>query len=387
MTTRTLIILGSSLTALAVARVAWRTGLQCVMVDVTAGPAACTRTAEFVRVASADAEAVVRSMDRLRGRADVAVVADSDRWLRVIVAQGDRLAAERWLVLHPSASALRCCLDKSAFLSWCAQQGLPAPRVYAEADARQVPTGDYPLMLRPEWTQHSSNTGLPKALEVRRPDELATWLARYADVAVTPSICQSLLRPGLRQFSVGAARNRSGAVLTFLAEKIRPHAEQCAGGTYVVPAVARGVEALAARALDALSYFGVAEVEILFDPTTSTGYLIEVNARPWLQYGLPYACGLDLLGFATDRTGGADGPRSQSHAWLYFTSDLYACFSRSSGLVRTGKVAPLRYLRSILGADVYATWDWRDPGPLLEAFGRTVNGRWQRLVGRPRPAS
>ena len=141
------------------------------------------------------------------------------------------------------------------------------------------------------------------------------------------------------------------------------------------------------RILHVLSYFGVAEVEILFDPTTSTGYLIEVNARPWLQYGLPYACGLDLLGFATDRTGGADGPRSQSHAWLYFTSDLYACFSRSSGLVRTGKVAPLRYLRSILGADVYATWDWRDPGPLLEAFGRTVNGRWQRLVGRPRPAS
>ncbi len=375
----TLVVLGSSLTALAVVRVARRAGYRCLMLDDRPGPASTTRCARYRRLPDARLETVDAAI-RASGGAAIAVIADSDRWLRFVREHRERLRAAGWLVLHPTGEAITTCLDKSAFLDWCAARALPAPRRYApEALRAQPATAAFPLMLRPEWTQHSADTGLPKAIEVREPQALAGCLARYAAADIAANVCDSLLRPGIRQFSVGAARSASGHVRTFLAEKLRPAAEQCAGGTYVRPATCAGVEALAARALEALDYLGVAEVEILHDPRTAESFLIEVNARPWLQFGLPHASGCDLLGHALGR-GASSGEFDPHHGWLYFSSDLYACFSRTTGLVRTGRLSLGAYLASIARADVFATWDLADPLPLLSAC-------WRAALARIRPAA
>lgn len=367
-----LLLLGSSLTALAVARVAHRSGLQCIMADSQAGPAASTSTATFRRLRQDDFAALLEGVPDLRQREDVAVIADSDRWLRFVQRHHSALSRELGRVLHPSAEAIAICLDKTEFLRWCAQRDLPAPRVYGTAAEALRCEDAYPLLIRPEQTQHSAPTGLPKALEIRNRSELEHWLKRFAAVGVTPSICESLLRPGLRQFSVGAARDREGRTLTFLAEKVRPAAERCAGGTYVVSTQYPGIEELAAKALDALDFFGVAEIEVLYDPARDQGYLVEINARPWLQFTLPHLCGCDLLGHVLHSGYIAQHKARARASWLYFSSDLYACFSRSTGLVSTGKLSLLDYLRSILSADAYALWDWRDPQPLLTAVARTL---------------
>jgi predicted ATP-grasp superfamily ATP-dependent carboligase len=370
---RTLILLGSSLTALAVARVAHRRGLRCVMLDSTPGSAAPTRGATFRRLRNADMASVTESTRDLPQDDTVAVVADSDRWLRFVSAHRAELSAGNRRVLHPSSTAIDICLDKSAFLRWCEQHDLAAPRWYEPHEAEALDASAYPLMLRPEWTQHSTPTGLPKAIEIREASQLRYWLDRYRAVAVTPSICTSLLRPGLRQFSVGAARDAKGRVRTFLAEKVRPQAEQCAGGTFVRPAVHPAAEQLAARALDAIEFFGVAEVEVLFDPATQAAHLIEINARPWLQFGLPYACGCDLFGHVFEEAAGNERPADLSHAWLYFSSDLYACFARDTGLLTQSKMGFAEYLGSLVRADVYATWDWRDPLPLLASASQAAS--------------
>ena len=370
--TRTLILLGSSLTALAVARVAHRKGLRCVMLDNAPGPAASTRTATFRQLRAADMASLAESTRDLPQDGSVAVVADSDRWLRFVRAHRDELSASNRRVLHPSAAAIEICLDKSAFLRWCAQHDLPAPRWYDPSEAEALDGSAYPLMLRPEWTQHSTPTGLPKAIEIREPSQLRYWLERYRTAGVTPSLCTSLLRPGLRQFSIGAARDANGRVRTFMAEKVRPQADQCAGGTFVRPAEHSAAEQLAVRALDAIGFFGVAEVEVLFDSQAQQPYLVEINARPWLQYGLPYACGCDLFAHVFEEAAGSDRAADRSHAWLYFSSDLYACFARDTGLVTHGKISWAQYLHSLVRADVYATWDWRDPVPLLASAFQTA---------------
>jgi len=287
---RTLLILGSSLTALAVARAARRKRLRCVLLDTVPGPATATRTASFRRLESDDMASLSRATSDFAQGNDVAVIADNDRWLRFVRKHRDALLGQGWRVLHPHAAAIGVCLDKSAFLQWCAAHSLPAPRWYDAATIEAIDAGAYPLIVRPEWTQHSSATGLPKAIEIGERNSMRLLLERFAAARVEPSICESLLRPGLRQFSVGAARDAAGRVRTFLAEKVRPQAEQCAGGTFVRPATLAAAEELAAKALHALDFFGIAEVEVLFDPARQEAYLVEINARPWLQYGLPFKC-------------------------------------------------------------------------------------------------
>lgn len=376
----TLLLLGSSLTALAVARAACDAGLSCIMVDNVAGPAAATRTAEFRLAQSGNLAGVLACVEDLRSRQDVAVLADSDRWVRFVRAWGPQLEAEAWLVLHPDTSALDICLDKSRFLRWCASNSFSAPRHYSlPGDLANDADVVFPLLLRPEETRHSGGHGLPKAIEVRDRGGLQFWLARYEAAGVVPNVSESLLRAGLRQFSVGAARDANGATVTFLAEKIRPAADQCAGGTYVVPASQPGIEDFAVRVLDALDYFGVAEIEVLYDSRRGQAFLVEINARPWLQYGLPYSCGCDLLEHILKRGGTVARRRTGARAWLYFSSDTYACFSRSTGLVTRRILGPGQYLRSLFQADIYAVWDWRDPLPLAASVWRATAGFIRRF--------
>ena len=56
------------------------------------------------------------------------------------------------------------------------------------------------------------------------------------------------------------------------------------------------VEQLARNAIERLDYFGIGEAEILRDKQTGEDYLIEINARPWLQYALAPASNHDFLG-------------------------------------------------------------------------------------------
>lgn len=364
MSARGLVVLGSSLTALAVVRAARRSGFECVLLDDRRGPGAGTRMAEFQLLKGGGDDAWLLQIGELF-RAGAALIADSDRWLRFLVRSGELLRAQGYRVLHPVAPVIETCLDKSRFLRWCAEQGLPAPKLY---DRHEPGAGQFPVLLRPQETQHSVATGLPKAVEARGERELQEWRSRFAAAGVQPNVCQSLLRPGLRQYSVGAARNADGEVVTLLAEKLRPDAAQCAGGTFVGLAQHAGIEDLAAQALRRLDFFGVAEVEILCDPSTGEAWLVEINARPWLQFGLPYACGVDLLAHLTGvppRT----RPRSRrDHAWLYFHSDLYACFSRSSGMVRNGNLGLYDYVVSLVKADVHPVWDLADPMPFVHAL-------------------
>ena len=51
-----------------------------------------------------------------------------------------------------------------------------------------------------------------------------------------------------------------------------------------------------------------------------------------------------------------------------FRGDLFNCFSRSTGLVRAGRVTWPQYLRSLLATRAYATFDWGDPGPAVANF-------------------
>src|SRR5262249_37828384 len=159
-------------------------------------------------------------------------------------------------------------------------------------------------------------------------DELRDWLSQYENVGVTPLISESLLGHRLTQFSVPYARCGDTCV-SFVARKLRPPADWCRVGTYVGLSPNPIVEALARRAVMALDCDGsIGEVEILRSEDEGKDYLIEINARPWLQYSIAVASGHNLLGVALGRDSGRGAAlRKEGIWWLDFWADLYVCFS------------------------------------------------------------
>jgi len=383
---RQLIVLGSDVTALAVVRDAFHLGVSSVVVDNRSGIAAASRFAHAEIHAAAGTADLVPRIRALAERAPSALLATNDVWLRTIVANREELCASGMDILHPNNASLEICLDKRRFATWCAEAWLPAPRPYAvasDAGAAADRAVEFPVLVRPAKTVHSKVIATaPKAVEVRSDRDLAQCLAGYRSAGAVPVVEESLLGRRLQQFSVGAAVSASG-MMTVVARKLRPLPDACAVGSLVEATEQPDVERLARRALFALDYHGIAEVEILRDEDSGEAFLIEVNARPWLQFALAAARGRDLLAFALERRASvraAPTPHSPQKAlWLDFRNDLRVCFGEH-GLVRTGRLGLGDYLRSIAHANVFARWSLSDPLPVWRDFSTRVRGALGRAL-------
>lgn len=363
-----LIVLGSSLTALAVARNAAHLRLRPLVFDTDAGIAFSSRCAERELFGSADEQAVER-LTALAADEPSWLIATSDAWLRLIAAHRDALASAFGEILHPADAALAICLEKARFADWCRRNALPAPRCFSGDDLREdAASASFPLLLRPAASMHWAPGVVPKAMHVRNAEELRHWLDVYAAAGVAPLVTESLLDRPLTQYSVGASR-RGGRTMAFVAVKRRPLPQDCQVGTYVELMADEAVEALARRALDALDFAGIGEVEILRDESSGRDYLIEINARPWVQYGLGVASGHDLLAFQLDpERFDAGSAVTSGKRWLNFPNDLFYCFSRSVGVVRHGRLPAREYVRSLVHANTFAHFAWTDPLPAWRSW-------------------
>lgn len=363
-----LVILGSTLTALAVARDAHAHHLHPIVLDTQDGIAFSSRwvTPHLLTLDSDDAAI----LSRLSGLGEGScLVATGDPWVRFVMRNRSALDSAFHAVLHPPNATLRVCLDKAQFSNWCAANRLQAPRAWVAAEQARPKNLVPPFLIRPAETLHGApNHGLPKAVEVGDDQELASWLARFAAAGCRALVSESLLQQRLTQYSVPFAR-ANGELLSFVARKVRPDPIRCSVGTCVELAPHPDAEALGRRAAEALDYFGIGEAEVLHSEATGRSFLIEVNCRPWLQYPLAPASGHDFLGMLIDRRARHRPQVKSGVRWVDLPSDLFGAFSSSVGVVRSGQLGLGAYVTSLLKVNVFARLD---PHDLKPAFYRPV---------------
>jgi predicted ATP-grasp superfamily ATP-dependent carboligase len=366
----TLVILGASITALAVARDAHDHGLSPVIVERGDGPAALSRYVRTVRTEHRDDPATLDLLGSVAGPRS-ALISTSDNWLRFIVRHRARLDAAFAHVLHPRNDMLDICLNKGAFAQWCKSVNLPTPLTQVGASNDIAGSAGFPLLVRPASTLHNNRElGIPKAVQVFEQRELDEWLARYKEASVEPLVSESLLGRDLEQVSVPFAR-RDTQLLLLTARKIRPAADRCAVGTCVELHPDPIAADLATKAAQLLDYLGVGEMEILLDRASNRHLVVEINARPWLQYALAPASGHDFLELLLSVPSRRARPRvTKGRTWINLHDDLFNAFSRSVGEVRHGRTSAGAYFASLSQSNVFALLDWRDPAPAVASLLR-----------------
>lgn len=383
-----IIVLGSSLTALAVVRNAAALGLRVVVADTTGGVAFSSQYVdERWQLDRAQLPSLAGRIRRLATDAATALIADSDDWLVWLLGERAALADGGVDVLHPDNAVLSLCLDKLRFSTWCAEQGLPCPPAVELADAgSELPFG-FPVFVRPRTTRHAELAVIPKAAVANNPVELRVVMERFARGGVGAVASPSLLAEGLRQFSYGFARRADGAQCGLLTEKLRPRPDQCATGSLVTTAQHPELLALGRRTAEALDFCGIGEVELLHNDRTGVTQIVELNARPWLQYSLAVHSGVDLLRFVLDpATRVPSDSTFRPLRWISLNNDLYHCFSRKAGLWRRGQLSLREYFRSLAYPRIWATWCWKDPGPTIALLTRAWRER-RSSGGSPAAAS
>jgi predicted ATP-grasp superfamily ATP-dependent carboligase len=375
-----LVILGSSLTSLSLVRHCAYLGLKCVVIDTMPGPACYSNIPRVVLLDTVLDQAILEKVVLAAEGVKSALIADSDEWLRWITRHRHALQAAFKTILHGNSDTLDTCLDKSRFLAWCAEKGLPAPKLFRVSRTNMAGVS-FPVMVRPQVTRHRMTDDLPKARQVLSSVELSDLLRRFDEQGAVATVSESLLRTNVVQLSVGLARNINGDVKALVAEKMRPSAHWCSGGTYVITKPDVKATELAVAAATALSIFGIAEIEIIKDLDSGSMYLIEVNPRPWVQYSLSWKSGFDFLTFLLDPDSyDSSKERTQGKRWLSLRDDLYVAFAKSGGMVRSGKIGVCLYALSILRANVFPLWNFRDPKPWRSSMLRGLPGRRRNVT-------
>ncbi len=303
------------------------------------------------------------------GGAEAALIATSDHWIRFVIDHRANLTSAYKTIVHPDNATLEVCLDKMAFAQWCNEAVLPCPQAWVPGRQARPASMRFPFLLRPVRTLHGRRElDLPKAVEAQDEAELAHWLSQFEVNGVVALVSESLLGRALEQYSVPFARC-DGQTLMFTARKVRPAARLCQTGTCVELCVDERAEQLGRAAIERLAYFGIGEVEILRDTHSGRDYLIEINARPWLQYALAPASNHDFLGLVLGLLPSSRKPAVRAgKTWIDLYQDLFVAFSRSIGVVRHGRLGLFAYLRSLVRCNVFALFDWRDPRPFLQSL-------------------
>jgi predicted ATP-grasp superfamily ATP-dependent carboligase len=378
-----LVILGSGITALAVARDARRLGLQALLVDTGTGVAMASRRARSQVLRGPMEEIALPWLAALGRERRSLLIATSDDWLRFLLPHRSELESSYAGVLHPANTALATCLDKQRFAAWCGRHALRTPRQFQLADLLQSAALPCPLLLRPAETRHAALPGeVCKAREVTTCAALLHEVERLGRAGLQPVLTESLLGRPLRQYSVGFAR-QDGQTLVVVAQKLRPLPAACATGTLVQTVADTGLEALGRQVAQLLDYRGIGEIEVLRDLDTGEDFLIEVNARPWLQFALGQATGRDLLGLASGAHHGPARAARRQARWLDLRADLRTCFAQPHGLVRNGQLGLPAWFASVARARLFACWSPLDQGPFWHEVRDLFSRLWRPGAAGP----
>lgn len=357
-----LVILGSSLTGLALIRDSYKLKIAPVLVDTFDEIAMSSRLAEKYLVSSTSN--LIELFSKICTNKDTWLIATSDSWLQYIVENREQLETYFSRILHPSNSSIETCLDKHSFLKLCNRLGVLTPKLVNSKLIRSNSSAfKYPLLIRPITTPRNGKRLVPKAVEVNNREEATHWLDLYSKVGQDALITESLLDRSLEQLSVGISRDGKN-ICSFTALKRRPLPRMCSVGSYVESIIDPGADCLAKTIIEALDYQGIAEVEILKDKLSNEYFLIEVNARPWAQYSLGPALGFSFLNFLIDQ-GSCKNNHVQMHCgcWIDFTADAYCCLSRTIGHVRKGEVSWFSWFRELIRVRNFAYFRIYDPLP------------------------
>ncbi|HYW04942.1 MAG TPA: ATP-grasp domain-containing protein [Gammaproteobacteria bacterium] len=282
-------------------------------------------------------------------------------------------------------------MDKGRFLGLAHVHGLPVPRTHAlETVIRKPGSLACPIMLKPRTPDAWHLPGLEawlgecKARRVDTPGELARLGPRLLDAGAATLAQEYVPGPDEEHRDLHVFRESPARPpVWFSGRKLRVYPVHAGSATCAISESMPDLAALGLRALDALGYTGLANLNFKRHADTGRFMLLEINPRVSQWNILATRCGIDLPWCAYAAAAGLDvGPVPPGQRTGPRYVDLGADLRAWRRYRRFGEWPVLSYIGSLMsGPRVWQTFDASDPAPLLQAFRRDLATLFRR---RPR---
>jgi predicted ATP-grasp superfamily ATP-dependent carboligase len=247
--------------------------------------------------------------------------------------------------------------------------GVDIPRSYFpenEEELRQLDL-QYPVIIKPSIRDHLYQKVHVKAYRANDLDELIKIYQNVCQL-IDPSevVVQDLIPGGADVLYSFCPFFKNGEVLASItAKRSRQHPMTFGhASTFAELVSVPELKAPAVKFLQAIGYYGLCEVEFMYDRRDGRYRFLEVNPRIWGWHGLAIAAGVNLPGLLYDDMLGRPlepcTPVSNLK-WIRMTTDIPVVL----GEIIKGRMRVKDYLSSMKGAKTFAVFAKNDPMPFI----------------------
>ena len=273
-------------------------------------------------------------------------------------------------VTTPSWETVRFACQKKLTYELADKCGIAVPRTFYPQNVAELEQLDmeFPVIIKPSVKEPFYSRTRKKAIRTDSKKELIDEFTRIREIVGDSEIMVQEFIPGGGEnlYSVGSLCKNGELLAKIAARRLRQHPMDFGHATtYAETVDIPEMEDLAARILKAMGYYGLSEVEFMWDPKAGQYKLIEINPRPWgwhtLAIGagvdLPYLLYRDMLGEEATQNGAT--PRQAK--WIRLVTDTPMV---ATALLK-GRIRLTDYIRSLKGKKQFAVFSFKDPLPFI----------------------
>ena len=270
----------------------------------------------------------------------------------------------------PNPSIVALFNNKRSAYQYVQNNGIPCPKCWYPNTIDEVremaKTLEYPVVVKPAVMYSFHATFGKKAYQCNNAEDLITIFQRIesANYPIDTILIQEFLSGGpkyLYSYGVFAANGESKAAL--MANRIRQNPMDFGNSTtFAVTCDIPQIAEQSKQLLQMVNYFGLGEVEWMYDPTTDTYKFLEINTRAWKWHTISNQLGFSFIGAMIDYYNGTTATianHTQSVGWVERLTD----WTVVSKEILCGKMAIKDVCKTYRIKKENAVWQWTDPLP------------------------
>lgn len=226
----------------------------------------------------------------------------------------------------------------------------------------------FPVIIKPAVMHIFYEKTKTKVIKVATKEELIQEYMKVSSIIDPSQIMIQEIIPGsasnLYSFCSFFKHGEPFGVFTGKRSRQRPM-DFGKSSTFVESTYVPELEELGARLLNAMSYYGLSEIEFKRDPRDGKFKLLEMNARTWLWHSLTIRCGVDFSYLLyKDLIGEEITPITsfrENVKWMHIYTDLGVVIKE----IIKGNMGLRDFIISLKGEKEFAVFSWDDLSPFI----------------------
>jgi predicted ATP-grasp superfamily ATP-dependent carboligase len=367
------VIIGGDFQGLGIARNLAGLGVRCIVVAPSFNICKCSNYVDnFIKSPPLDhAKEFADFLLELARDEDIdkAVIYPTSDAAVFVLSHYRNILEQYYLVPTPPWETTKLAYNKKFTYMLAQEVDVPVPKTFypeQEEDLHGLAIG-YPVILKPAIIANFIPATSLKAIRANNETELFQYYRVMASIIDRSEIMvQELIEGGTKNLFSFCSLFREGEIRAkIMAKRMRQHPMDFGTATtYAMTCDIPQLEELALRILRKMNYYGLSEVEFMFDEKEQVYKLLDINTRTWAWHTLGAKAGVNfsLLLFQDMHH---ENPLVESFEtgvkWIRELTDVIIVITEMA----KGSLKFNEYLKSLTGKKEFAVFSWRDPLPFF----------------------